>query len=143
MRALLLMCSLAYYTARRACPMVGQKGRGLNSRPITIHPSLCRAGRAFANPLSYTNTRLQYYNSYRTYLFLSVSLTPDANHLNRSFVYPTIGQLKATTIILTPFFSLNSRHISPLRLSFYLSSFLLFPPPSFSLSFYLIKKIYP
>lgn len=84
-----LMCSLAYHSAREgAAPIRG--GKGLNpSRPITIHPRRERPFRALFSP-HVIMPRQRYY-------MIEDTKRP------RSFVYPIGGQLKATS--WAPFFT--------------------------------------
>jgi len=88
-----LMCSLAYHT----CSILrgGAKGRGLNPRPITIHPSLSPGSRPRREP-SLAPTRrpgIIIRNLPLTLsplsLSLSLSLPERSNHLDRLFVYQT------------------------------------------------------
>lgn len=112
-----LMCSLAYHTC--SIPLHGgAKGRGLNSRPITIHPSLSSGSRPRREPsLAPTRRPSIIIRDLPLNLFLSLSLSPaKANHLDRLFVYPVIRQLKAATVLSDAIFFRSFHHIGRLLL---------------------------
>lgn len=114
-----LMCSLAYHTCGIAHG--GAEGRGLNPRPITIHPSLSPGSRPHREPsLAHQHMRIpRYYNSvYRRPPSLSSLATPPL----RSFICLSSGRTAQSAdrrrgpSSRTPFFSRSLPPYWPRRL---------------------------